>query len=213
MGEGTLLRLQVQDAIKRTLLGPLREKLEAAIEYIEGGQRDRVFTPRITATAMIMSALQEDKTLQNSVMLIKEISEEKGMEVSLNTASYTNARQRITKDSMLKVYREVVAKGLEGGTQWHNREVYLMDGTYIQLQDTPELCERYPFQKGHKCPSGLLVGVIHIGSGQLADFEMSDRYRTELELGHRIMERLPKGSMVVADDLYGSFCFQYCDAR
>lgn len=209
MGQGITLRLQVQETIRRTMLGPLREKLEYAIEHVEGGQRNRIFTPQITATTMILSALQEDKTLQNSVMLVKQISQREGVEVSLNTASYTTARQRLTKDSMRKVYQDVVAKGLSGGHHWHKREVYLLDGTYIQLQDTPEIREKYPFQQGHKCPSGLLVGVIHTGSGQLADFELSDRYRTELELGHRIMQRLPKGSVVVADELYSSFCFLY----
>ncbi|MEK7295963.1 MAG: IS4 family transposase [Actinomycetota bacterium] len=191
------------------MLGPLREKLESAIEQIEGGQRSRVFTPKITATAMIMSALQEDKTLQNSVMLVKQISQQEGIDVSLNTASYTTARQRLTPESMHKVYQDVVAKGLSGGPRWHKREVYLMDGTYIQLRDTLELRKKYPFQQGHKCPSGLLVGAIHAGSGQLADFELSDRYRTELELGHRIMQRLPTGNVVVVDELYSSFCFLY----
>ena len=87
MLEGIDLRLRVRESIKTTLMGPLREKLERAIAQVSGGQRKRIFTPELTATTMIMSALQEDKTLQNSVMLFQKISKQDGVDVSLNTAS------------------------------------------------------------------------------------------------------------------------------
>jgi hypothetical protein len=209
MKEGVELRLEVREAIKNTLLGPLKEKLGDSIDLVEGGERNRIFTPKITGTTMIMSALQEDKTLQNSVMLVKQISKEEGMEISLNTASYTNARQRIKVESLKAVYKNVVAQGNKQELRWKNRDIYLMDGTYLQLQDTMELRKKYPGQKHHKCPSGLLVGVIHAGSGQLVDFELSDIHKTELELGYQIIQRLPKESVLVADDLYSSVKFLY----
>jgi hypothetical protein len=58
MKEGVELRLEVREAIKNTLLGPLKEKLGDSIDLVEGGERNRIFTPKITGTTMIMSALQ-----------------------------------------------------------------------------------------------------------------------------------------------------------
>ena len=58
----------------------------------------------------------------------------------------------------------------------------------------------------------MLQGVIHQGSGQVVDFEIGNRQTSELELCSKILKRLPKESVLLADDLYNSYCL-FAQAR
>jgi hypothetical protein len=140
-----------------------------------------------------------------------QIPKSKTLPISSNTASFSNARKRLNLDLVESVFKETAGiKNSQKSLQWHGREVFLTDGSYIQLQDTPELRQKYGVRKTKQegvtgYPSGLLQGLVHQGTGKLSNFTLGPRSKSELELFAPMIERIPKGSLVLADDLYNTY--------
>jgi len=134
------------------------------------------------------------------------LSKSKKKELSLNTASYTEARQRLPLSLMKDLFKET-EKELDKETNWHGREVYIADGTYVQMQDSPELREKYgcKIKKGSETrgyPQGLLQCMIRQKSGHMDQFDLGSRHMSELDLIFKQLKNLPKNGLVLADALY-----------
>ena len=70
-------------------------------------------------------------------------------DVSVNTAAYSKARSRISLSLINDVYN-TISKHPCNAEVWHGMGVYSTDGTYIQMQDTPELWQKYPVKSQNK---------------------------------------------------------------
>ncbi len=94
-------------------------------------------------------------------------------------------------------------------SHWHGRRVLIGDGTYVQMQDTPELRSEYKVMvKGGESrgyPQGLIVAVTERGSGQIRAFRLSTRHKSELELFYDLIDELPPKSILLLDDLYNCY--------
>jgi hypothetical protein len=130
-------------------------------------------------------------------------------QVSSNTAAYSKARTRID----VGLLNEIFIKTRENPTSpfiWHGRRTYITDGTYVQMQDTKELRELYTTQCNDEehpqgYPNALVQTIIEQGSGYIHDFAMSSRRVSELSLIYQLMDRVPKGCLLLADDLYNGY--------
>jgi IS4 transposase len=213
--------------------------------------RNRVFTINNTLLTMVLTSVQQDKTLKNSVDLyyfihqkhkaqamelmeqriqtqkeedskssIKkagrpkkynvQLSKSLGKNISLNTAAYSKARERVPielANDLLKKSRIELAEN--NYTHWNNYRVYIGDGTYIQMQDTKSIREKYEVKHSGVAsegyPQGLLEAIIERGTGQLYSFKLSNRHTSELSLFYDMLDDLPKKSLVLLDDLYNCF--------
>jgi hypothetical protein len=131
-------------------------------------------------------------------------------DISLNTAAYSKARKRLPTSMTEELFAHSrVSTGVETYSHWHDRKVFIGDGTYVQMQDTPELREQYAVNQTKKSasgyPQGLIVGVIERGTGQVHDFGLSNRHTSELAVFYKLIETLPSGSLVLLDDLYNCY--------
>ena len=127
-------------------------------------------------------------------------------EVSDNTAAYTKARTRVDKEIIKKVFTYSTDFKELNGKKWHGMAVAVTDGTYFQMQDTPELRKKYYVKEGDRAyPQGLLQALLWQGSGQILDFEIGTRHQSELELVKPLIEKLPAGNLLLADDLYNTY--------
>ena len=216
MNRGIGMSLQIEEEIGKDLVGPLEEMIVKKEVKIDGkGFRRRLYTPDNTYLTMLVTATQEDRTLQNSVVIFKRVAERRmGVTgISLNTASYTEARKRLPLACVQKAYYELINTETYKENKWFGKTACITDGTCIQLSDTPELRKRYPGQvSSFQNPLAMLQGVIHQGSGQVVDFEIGNRQTSELALCSKILKRLPKESVLLADDLYNSYCL-FAQAR
>lgn len=212
--------------------------------------RSRVFTPGNTLFTMVVTSLQEDKTLKNSVdlyylahqqhkqLVLKAIEEAlqkekeadmkeerkagrpkvytaripKSLEkdISLNTAAYSKARDRVPMGLVDLLFSESrIHDASNNYTHWHNYRVMEGDGTYIQMQDTPGLRADYEVkhngQSSEGYPQGLLEVVIERGTGQVHSFRLSNRHVSELELFAQMIDDLPEQSLLLLDDLYNCY--------
>ncbi len=131
-------------------------------------------------------------------------------DISLNTASYSKARERVSIENVNNLFKSTFIKGLKNDySHWHGHPVYISDGTYLQMQDTPELRKDYEVKhRGEptdRYPQGLLQVLINRGSGQIASFKLANRSTTELDLFYDMIDELPENSLILLDDLYNCY--------
>lgn len=131
-------------------------------------------------------------------------------DLSVNTAAYSKARSRISFSLIRDVFNSTI-KDTREVEVWHGMGVYSTDGTYVQMQDTPELQQKYPMKSNNKditdtpYPQGLLQVIIQHGSGFIYDYKLSNRQVSELSLIYELMTNIPANSVLLADDLYNSY--------
>ncbi len=207
-------------------------------------ERDSLYTAENTILTMLLTMIEEDKSLQNSVNIFthihernkqrieeqeKKIKEEynapnikrkvgrprkslgrigknKRKELSSDTSGYSKARQRLSIKAIDTVYKE--SKNFSGINYpgiWHGMRVFISDGTYLQMQDTVAIKEKFncPASKGY--PRGLLEVIIEQGSGAVYDFALESDSMSELKIIAGMISSIPEGSLLLADDLYNCF--------
>jgi len=214
-------------------------------------RRDRVFNPENTLLTMLVSAIQEDKSLKQSVNIFKSIFELRGKELkekesrslkdsiaqnqrsaeeekivnrgrpklfksklpksktrelSGNTAAYSKARERLDVELVNKIFTySTDFKDLKMN-EWHGMTTFITDGTYFQMQDSKTLRAKYYVKENDGAyPQGLLQTIIQQGSGQVHAFKIGTRHQSELALVKPLINSLPKGSLLLADDLYSTY--------
>jgi len=195
---------------------------------------------------MLVTAVNEDKSLKQSVNIFKEIFEDRGecilqqekkelenerlidntnekrmgrpklyhsqlpkskiQPISDNTAAYAKARGRLECSLVQKVFEySADFTGIEQPL-WHGMEVFNTDGSYCQMQDSESLRKKYYVKEGDGAyPQLLIQGIVQQGTGQIVCFEIGTRHQSELELFAKQESKLPKGGLLLADDLYNSF--------
>ena len=255
------LSIRVEKQMKEGLLGVMgeyfpEERIRRYQEEEGVKRRDRLYSLSSTVQTMIATAVQIDKSLEQSVLLFRDvlksqtktildqaeqekkwviddrkrrgrprkniqkipIAKSKLKDISPSTSSYTTARQRVPRELMEILFKEINAiKGSEitKDYHWHNRDVFVTDGTYVQLQDTPEIRKKYRCgrsESGTSYPQALLSGVIHQGAGIIHEYRLSGRDTSELDHVMGLMQSLPKGSILLGDDLYNAYAV-FVDAR
>ncbi len=138
------------------------------------------------------------------------IAKSKLQEVSSNTSAYTQARQRISADFVNEVFKDSRnISDREDRYSWKGYQVYLSDGTYLQMQDTEAIRQEFTQSIKGSYPRGLLEVIIEQGSGVIHDYELSDDKKSELELLERMIENMPDGSLLLGDDLYNCYALLY----
>lgn len=245
---------KIQECKMGNIIGLLENEFPVSIlkDKTEGVKsRDRIFTVNTTLLTMVLTSVQQDKTLKNSVdlfytihqklkaqaielqeqrMLIQkeednkssikkagrpkkytlQLSKSLGKDISLNTAAYSKARERVpielANDLLIKSRIEQPENNY---THWNGYRVYLGDGTYIQMQDTKSIREKYEVKHSGVAsegyPQGLLETIIERGTGQLYSFKLSNRHTSELSLFYDMLDDMPQNSLLLLDDLYNCF--------
>ena len=198
-------------------------------------KRDRIYNNETTLLSMIHSSIQEDRSLQNSVLIFKEvhnrniekinkleeelkssshgrrqgrlaIQKSKRMPISTRTGGYSQARTRLDIDYVLSVYRKSAAlTPTTNSDKFYGRRVFITDGTYLQLQDTAAIKAKFNNSVKDGYPRGLLSGIIDQASGLIVDFTLDSDKKSELELFGSMIKNIQTGSLLLADDLYNCF--------
>lgn len=245
---------KVQECKMGNIIGLLEEEFPASIfsdkkKIVKS--RDRVFTVSNTLLTMVLTAIQQDKTLKNSVDLyygihqkhksqaIKELEHNiqaqkdidsltltkpagrprkytshipKSLEknISLNTAAYCKARERVPMKLVDELFKKSrIEKAQNNYSHWNGYKVFIGDGTYIQLQDTKHIRQDYEVLHNDVSsdgyPQGLLEVIIERGTGQVYDYKLTNRHKSELSSFYEMLDRVPPKSLLLLDDLYNCF--------
>lgn len=217
------------------------EKIQAIKPHKE---RDRVYSTENTLLTMVLTMVEQDKSLQNSVNIysrlhernmqriealqkqilndsaavgikrkagrprtsLGRIAKSKTKSISRDTSGYSQARQRLSLEAVETVFREASdLVALKQEELWHGLRVFIADGTYLQMQDTEEINKEYRSSSQNAYPRALLEVVIEQSSGTVFDYSLGHDKKSELEILYGMLEKMPKKSLLLADDLYNCF--------
>ena len=200
-------------AICKTLSTP---EAEAQIAALLPAHRNRVFKPLDTASMFVGQALSEDHSCQRAVneAAIRRIAA--GLEpCSTHTGGFCKARERLPTAVLVTLARYVarqLAAGAAPSWEWRGRAVRIVDGTTLQMRDTPENQQAYPQprnqQPGLGFPICRLVALLCLGSGSVLDAAIGacrGKGGDEQSLLRSILDSLHSGDVLLGDALYPTY--------
>lgn len=128
-------------------------------------------------------------------------------------AAICKARQRIGSDPLRRLYEQVVgpvAKRSTLGAWFRGLLLVALDGSSLQLQDTPANRKRYgkagaANQKSSPLPLIRIVTLCEIGTHVLFGARMAAWKVSEVALAGQVLEHLKPGMLCVADRLFYGF--------
>jgi hypothetical protein len=201
---------------KELLPGDVLNKALVNVNY-----RDGVYTPDITISSLLSQALDEDQSLQASVLrLIASKTAANEEAPSANTSAYSQARTRLP-EKVLESLSEQVAENtineISPKWKWRERNPKLIDGSTLSMPDTPENQEKYPQPKSQKkgvgFPLARFVVVICFITGVVLKFAMdafSGKETGEHALLRKIIDVFKSGDIALGDAYYPSY-FLLCE--
>lgn len=239
------------------LLSEFYPKDFSASDFVQPGRdgvvkkkRSRIFTDDKTLQTMVFTAVQQDKSLENSVDLFYRLHQEereqfreseikrleqlkiddalrpktvghpksycvrmpKSLEkdISSNTANYSIARSRLPLEAVQELFKQSrIPDAVNNYSHWNGLRVLATDGTYLQLQDTESIRQKFDLKNNGESTSGypqaLLEGIVDRGTGQIYNYKLASRHTSELPLCYGMLDSLPEKSILLADDLYNCY--------
>jgi hypothetical protein len=185
------------------------------------------YTPWVVTWLLVFQRLHGNATLNDAVAefvlrfpdhALPDCQRARQHTLSANTGAYSAARSALAVRVLLwaadNAYRSLV------GTyppSWHGRRAFLLDGSTAQLAPTPELRAAYPpaaNQHGNSAWPILHLAVAHeLQSGLAVLPQFGPKYGpdavSELTLSCGLLQRLPPGSILLADRNFGVFAFAW----
>jgi hypothetical protein len=137
-----------------------------------------------------------------------KLPKSKQEDISLNTAAYSKARKRLPVELTEKLFSHSRLENVKNNySHFHGLRVFEADGTYLQLQDTEEIKEKFPIKNHHEgaYPQALLTAIIERGTGQVHKYSLSSRSISELQSFNTMQSDLPKKSVILMDALYSGY--------
>lgn len=202
-----------------------KELRRASGQRAEGG----VYTVELTVWMMIRQRLDPKATLSTAVQDVAEgrpqallPAHKRVVEgtLSSNTGGYSRARRRLGQEVAAEVadriFHYLMADAPEA-LPGLGRQVFLLDGSSLDLPATPELCKAYPPAQNQHGEAHWPVVKIVVAHDLISGLAMppcwgamyGDQAVSEQELAAAGIGRLPAGSVVVADRNFGVFSTAY----
>lgn len=168
------------------------------------------YGPATTFFLYLAQAMGPDKTCQAAVAPFVARHAERGRRVSPNTAAYCKARDRLTLADLQTVNRRLSAR-LEAqagqGDRWSGRRVRIVDGSTLDLLDTPDNQRAYPQPAGQKPGCGFpqmrVLVAFDLASGALRHLAHGPLAQGEHTLLRTLWEAFARHDVLVADQ---GFC-------
>src|SRR3954452_8515380 len=184
--------------------------------------RNRVFNPITTLWGFLSQVLSDDHSCRDAVARVIAHRAANGLETcSPNTASYCNARSRLPTGVLRTLARRTAAE-LQAAVEewkWNGRSVFIADGSYLSLPDTPENRATSPQpvvqQPGIGFPLARVAVLLSLATGACHDLAIAPyagKGTGETTLLRQMYESLSTGDVVLADALFDNY-FLACEFR
>ncbi len=194
-----------------------------------GMVRNGIYSARLVIFMMIDQRLQVRGTLASSVEqlvqgrfdpLLSQCKRVREKKIAVSTGGYCQARQHLPKllvsRSMDELIERLRSRLLESGPRLPQR-TYVLDGSSLQLEAEPELGKAYPpasNQHGQSHWPVMRIVVLHDLETGLAERPCwgplnGRKAVSEQALAKRVLQHVPKGSVIVGDRNFGIFSTVY----
>lgn len=170
-----------------------------------------------TKTAFLseQSKLSPKKRGRPLKRLIK-IQKSKLSDVSVNTASYNEAKQRLPLELLQKIFKRIEIP-CTANNLWHGHRVLIADGTNLDTYDNKELRDYFMpdgVNKKASLPIVKVEGLIDLSTGMIVDIEIDNYRSSESRMLKALYRSIPSGSLLLGDDLYSSYSHMcYCQSH
>jgi putative transposase len=188
-----------------------------------------VYGAQVVLWLMMLQRLQSRGTLASAVQLLIQGAAEPMLvgcrrvqqkRISCRTGGYCQARQKLPKLLCRQVSEEIVERLRQVLNASEAREpanVFVLDGSSLELEHAPQLVKCYPpasNQHGRSHWPVLRLVVMHDAATGLAQQPCwgpmyGSQAVSEQELAEKAMDSLPAGSVVLGDRNFGIFSIAY----
>lgn len=193
--------------LRRLPLAQLCEALAAHLpfpEHTAAPLRARVFTPWRTFWIFLFQTLSPGQSCRATVQAARLWLGRRGL--SGNTAAWCQARSRLPTpllQSALAGGAKLLCAQVRDAHLWHGRRVRVVDGTSVQLPDTPAHQQVYPQPRTQKPGCGFpvmrLVVMFCLSCGALVAYATDGLAVSERLLWHRLWNTLCAGDVLLGD--------------
>ncbi len=179
---------------------------------------DAVYTPAITLWAFLSQVLFKDEqrscvaAVARIAVLLVTLKKEP---CSGNTGAYCRARAKLSQHAIRRIAIDVAdgcERQVDGDWLWHDRHVYLVDGTTVSMPDTPENQAAYPQartqREGLGFPVARVVALMSMATGMLKDTAIgpyTGKATGEPALLRQLFDRFDRKDILLADRYYCSY--------
>jgi hypothetical protein len=184
-----------------------------------------VYCAQVVLWLMMLQRLQGRGTLASAVQLLLQGAADpllaqcrrvRQKRISCRTGGYCQARQRLPKLLCRQVSHEIVERlreVLNSGTDSGPRNVFVLDGSSLELEHARQLVQRYPpatNQHGRGHWPVLRIVVLHDAATGLAQAPgwgpmYGPQAVSEQALAEKAMDLLPTNAVIVGDRNFGVF--------
>lgn len=199
---------QLQGHFRQLLPAPLLSTQD------EGpNSRDRTFNLRLTFECFIWQMLKPRTSCREVVRHVQALLRlNRRKPVAPGDSAYVQARQRLPKERMasaLAATAQMAERRITPSPQLQGRPVKVVDGTTVQLADTPRNQKRFPQNKAQKPGCGFpvlkLVVLFSLNSGALLQAVWGSLHNHDLRLVQKLWKELQKGDILLGDRAFGEY--------
>ena len=199
---------------------------ETELESMQPSSPQTVYTTLATLWMLTLQRLGGGKTLEGTVKQVLSNAREifpqnKRVEectLSLSSAAYSDARKRLKHKTVEHFAKRVCDSLIDSSPpSFEGRRAFIIDGTTITLEPTPELQAAFP-PATNQCgesvwPVAMLMVAHEMQSGCALAPEIGAMYgennTSEAAQAKAIAQRIPRGDIVMADSNFGIFSVAY----
>jgi hypothetical protein len=210
------------------LLGDMFDPREADEQFPVRG--NAVYSTCVVVWMLVYQRMHPDKSLEAAVKhlidsrpsFLPENKRVKQKTLSSNTSSFSTARKRLPREAA-EWFSNRISQSLIEASQptLQGRRVFLIDGTTMKLAPVRELQKAFPPAPNQYGPGvwpvALLTVAHELSSGAALNPEIGAKFGpeavSETALVKKLMQRMPTGSVVMADSGFGIFAVAYDAAQ
>jgi hypothetical protein len=214
----------VLDLYQRIVSADLVEQLQQGqLQQPKAKSRRGIYSARVVLWLMMLQRLHAGASLATAVQLLIHGAAEPLLErcrrvikrcISPNTGGFSRARQQLPSLLCRQVNLQIVEqlrRELAGPESTGKRQVFLLDGSSLELEHCPELVSKYPSarnQHGRGHWPVLRIVVLHDVQAGLAQPPCwgpmyGAEAVSEQDLGEQAMSSLPAEAVVLGDRNFG----------
>ena len=199
---------QLQQHLRDFLPAPLLASEEDGLN-----SRDRVFNLRLTFECFVWQLLKPKTSCREVVRQVQALLRLQGRApVDESDSAYIQARQRLPRERLQKALSataQAAERRFGSDGQLRGRPVKVVDGSTIQLPDTPRNQKRYPQPTSQKPGCGFpvirFVALLSLNSGAILQVMMDGLRSHDLRLFRRLWQSLRPGDIVLGDRAFGEY--------
>jgi len=207
-------------ALRQAALAPLHEHLRdflpaplLSAEDEGPNSRERIFSLRLTGECFLWQVLKPRTSCREVVRQVQALFRAQGRDLpDEGDSAYVQARQRLPRERLeqaLIATAQAADRRVGDGGQLAGRPVIVVDGSTVQLADTPKNQERYPQPSTQKRGCGFpvlkLAVLFSLTSGAILRVLTGSLRHHDLRLLRGLWEHLQQGDILLGDRAYGEY--------